>query len=156
MLSRIVRSLFTFVAIFAAYVAYARVAVPWMEPTLKATRRQAPTADEISDAAQAASKYQRLLSNYFPADHWSQTRPPKVIASSDETGMLVFDDWERLDPRPTDLEDGRSPARVAIKRFAALYFPTPPREGILPPRDAVILEAPQGARLDFDDFRPER
>ena len=34
-------------------------------------------------------------------------------------------------------------------------FPTPPREGITPPRDAIILEAPQGAKLQFDDFRPE-
>ena len=34
-------------------------------------------------------------------------------------------------------------------------FPTPPREGITPPRDAIILEAPQGAQLKFDDFRPE-
>jgi hypothetical protein len=70
--------------------------------------------------------------------------------------MLVVDDWQPLDPKPTVQDDGRSPARVAIKRFAVLYFPTPPREGILPPRDAVILEAPQGARLDFADFRPER
>ncbi|HEY3391229.1 MAG TPA: hypothetical protein VGK58_00870 [Lacipirellulaceae bacterium] len=156
MLRRIVRSLATFIAIFAVYQAYARVAVPWMEPPLKATRRHVPTTADMNDAAQAASQYQLLLSNYFPKDHWSQTRPPKVITSADETGMLVVDDWKPLDTKPKVEDDGRLPARVAINRFAVLYFPTPPREGILPPRDAVILEAPQGARLDFADFRPER
>ena len=45
--------------------------------------------------------------------------------------------------------------QVDIERIALLVFPTPPREGITPPRDAVILEAPQGAHLKFDDFRPE-
>src|SRR5688572_30784068 len=94
MLRRIVRSLATFIAIFAVYQAYARVAVPWMEPPLKATRRHVPTTAEKSAAAQAASQYQLLLSNYFPKDHWSQTRPPKVITSADETGMLVVDDWK--------------------------------------------------------------
>jgi hypothetical protein len=59
--------------------------------------------------------------------------------------MLVFDDYRRED-------DGR----VDIERFALLVFPTPPREGITPPRDAIILESAQGARLQFDDFRPER
>jgi hypothetical protein len=156
MVKRIVRSLATFIAIFAVYQAYARVAVPWMEPPLKATKRHLPTTADINNAKKAASQYQLLLSNYFPKDHWSQTRPPKVITSADETGMLVVDDWKPLDPRPNVQDDGRSPARVAINRFAVLYFPTPPREGILPPRDAVILEAPQGARLDFADFRPER
>ena len=42
-----------------------------------------------------------------------------------------------------------------IERIALLIFPTPPREGITPPQDAIILEAPQGAHLEFDDFRPE-
>jgi hypothetical protein len=156
MLKRVVRSLLTFIAIFAVYQAYARVAVPWMEPPLKATRRHIPTTADRDNAEQAASRYQLLLSNYFPSGHWSQTRPPKVITSADETGMLVVDEWEQLDTRPDSPDDGRSPARVAIKRFAVLYFPTPPRAGILPPRDAIVLEAPQGARLTFSDFRPER
>jgi hypothetical protein len=61
MLKRVVRSLLTFAAIFAVYQAYARVAVPWMEPQLKATRRHIPTTGDISEAEQAASRYQLLL-----------------------------------------------------------------------------------------------
>ena len=35
-------------------------------------------------------------------------------------------------------------------------FPTPLRDDVAPPRDAIVLEAPQGAKLQFDEFRPER
>ena len=53
---------------------------------------------------QSVTKYQLLLSNYFPTDHWSQTRPPKVIASSNEQAMLVLDDYERHDDGRVDIE----------------------------------------------------
>jgi hypothetical protein len=156
MFRRILHSVVTFIAIFAVYQAYARLAVPWMEPPLNATKRAVPTTDDKNRAAQAASKNQLLLSNYFPKDHWTQTRSPKVISSADQAGMLVIDDWERLEPKSTDNHPDQHAARVAIKRFAVLLFPTPPREGITAPRNAIILEAPQGARLEFNDFRPER
>ena len=67
--------------------------------------------------------------------------------------MLVLDDYKRHASDGDEAE--RSTTQVDIERFALLMFPTPPREGITPPRDAIILEAPQGAHLEFDDFRPE-
>jgi hypothetical protein len=92
------------------------------------------------------------LSHYFPKDHWSQIRPPKVFASSKEDAMLVLDDYTRH--AETRVNDERY-TQVDVDKFALLVFPTPVRDGILPPADAIILEAPQGARLKFDDFRPE-
>jgi lipopolysaccharide export system protein LptA len=145
MFRRLVRSLTVLAVLIAAYQAYVRLAVPRMEPPLAVREARRATRAELDRAAQAITKYQLLLSNYFPKDHWSQLRPPKVIASSNEQAMLVLDDYERHD-------DGL----VVIERFALLVFPTPPREGIMPPRDAIILESAQGARLQFDDFRPER
>ena len=60
--------------------------------------------------------------------------------------MFVLDDYERHD-------DGR----VDLSHFALLIFPTPRQQSATPPRDAIILEAPQGAELQFDkNFRPER
>jgi lipopolysaccharide export system protein LptA len=145
MLRRIFRSLVVFAALIVAYQAYILLAVPRMEPPLALRKSLKSNRDERDQAAKSITKYQLLLSNYFPKDHWSQLRPPKVIASSSEQAMLVLDDYERHD-------DGR----VDIERFALLVFPTPPREGITPPRDAIILESTQGARLEFADFRPER
>jgi hypothetical protein len=145
MLRRLIRSAIVFAAILVAYQAYALVAVPWMEPSLALRPSQRPTRPLGELPIQSPNMYQLLLSNYFPSGHWSQLQPPKVIASANEQAMLVLDDYERHD-------DGR----VDIEKFALLVFPTLPREGITPPHDAIILEAPQGATLQFDDFHPER
>jgi len=144
MFNRIVRSFIVFCVLIIAYQAYVLLAVPLMEPPLAVRHKQRLTEEQENQARTAVNKYQLLLSNYFPKDHWSQIRPPKVIASSNEQAMLVLDDYH-----------GQADGRVKIDRFALLVFPTPPREGITPPRDAIILEAPQGAQLEFDEFRPE-
>ena len=159
MLKRIVRSALVFAAVFAVYQAYARVAVPWMEPPLAVSEGRKPTESDIVGARESVTRYQLLLSNYFPNDHWTQQRPPKVFAGSNEQAMLVLDDWTRLDLPAGDrgaTGSESTAARIKIDRFALLVFPTPPRAGITPPQDAILLEAPQGATLQFDDFRPER
>lgn len=154
MLRRILRSAVVFGVIIAAYEVYATLAVPLMEPPLALREQRRITDNEIGGAYKAVTKYQLLLSNYFPKDHWSQTRPPKVIANGTEQFMLVFDEFQRS-PGSGQNGDGSPTALVNIERIAVLYFPTPPREGVTPPEDAVILEAQQGARLEFDEFRPE-
>ncbi len=151
MFSRIVRSLIVLGVLVGAYRAYVLLAVPLMEPPLAVRQSRPATPGERYGAAQSLTTYQLLLSNYFPRDHWSQTRPPKVLASSNEQAMLVVDDWKRQSAEI----DGKSVVAVSIERFALLVFRTPPRLGITPPRDAIILEAPRGAELQFDDFRPE-
>src|ERR1044071_3881933 len=155
MLRRLTRSAIMLAVLVAAYNAYVSWAVPLMEPPL-AVRNQARVAPgELEEQGnKAATKYQLLLSNYFPKDHWSQIRPPKVIANSTEQFMLVFDEFKRREGREQK-SDGSTTTRVDIERIAVMIFPTPPREGITPPRDAVIMEAPQGAYLEFDEFRPE-
>ncbi len=150
MLRRLFRSAIVFAVLVAAYNAYVLWAVPQMEPSLAIKQQRKADRKELEIVNQAPSKYQLLLSNYFPKNHWSQTRPPKVIANSTEQAMLVFDEFKR---HPAG--EGNPNTLVDIERIAFLIFPTPPREGITPPRDAIILEAPQGAHLEFDDFRPE-
>src|ERR687892_675384 len=95
MLKRIVRSALTFAAVFAAYQTYALVAVPWMDPPIKERRLPRVPREDMAQAESAVFKYQLLLSNYFPKDHWSQKLPPKVIASASGDGMFVMDDFER-------------------------------------------------------------
>ena len=132
-----------------------------MEPPLAVQASGPITPHDHFGANETLTRYQLLLSNYFPKGHWSQLQPPKVVASSNEQAMLVMDDYERIVPSAGAKHrrySSNSPlaTQVKIERFALLVFPTPPREGINPPQDAIILEAPQGASLDFDDFRPER
>lgn len=147
MLQRILHSTGTFIAIFVAYEAYVLTLVPWIEPTL-AIRESSDIPDEPNDdiGAGPIRAYQRVLAAYFPADHWSQTRPPKVIENETGSVMFVLDDYERHDN-----------GRVDLSHFALLIFPTPRQKSLTPPRDAIVLEAPQGAKLQFDkNFRPER
>jgi lipopolysaccharide export system protein LptA len=68
--------------------------------------------------------------------------------------MLVFDDYKRQ-PGSNKNADGSPTTLVDIQRVTFLMFPTPPRDGLMPPRDAIIVEAPLGAHLEFDEFRPE-
>jgi len=146
MLQRILHSTAMFVAIFVAYQAYVLAMVPWIEPPLSVRPSQHVDPEVVADAGASVSKYQRVIAAYFPTDHWSQTRPPKVIENETGSVMFVLDDYARRD-------DGR----VDLSHFALLIFPTPRQQSPMPPRDAIILEAPQGAQLQFDkNFRPER
>src|SRR4051812_13282285 len=151
MFRRILRSTIVLAAVIGAYEAYVLFAVPLMEPSL-AVRQQHRASDvELQEGKESVSKYQRLLAHYFPKDHWSQVRPPKVFANGTEQAMLVIDDYTRR-PVGGDKEDT---TQVDIQRFAMIMFPTPPHGEIVAPRDAIVLEAQQGARLLFDDFHPE-
>ena len=152
MFRRILRSTIVLAVVIAAYQAYVLLAVPLMEPSLCCATEAADDCGRRENKAnQSVSKYQRLLANYFPKDHWSQIRPPKVFANGTEQAMLVIDDYTRH-PVGGDKEDT---TQVDIKRFAMLMFPTPPHGDVAAPHDAIVLEAQQGARLLFDDFHPE-
>jgi hypothetical protein len=144
MLARIFRSLVALATIIVVYQCYVLLAVPLLEPPQTARAVSPVTEKEYAAAAQSVTRYQRLLANYFPAEHWSQKKPPMVLMNG--PALLVLDRYERF-------EDGR----VDIPQFALLIFPTPLEEGGAAPRDAIILEAPEGARLQFDDhFHLER
>jgi hypothetical protein len=145
MLTRLLHSMVTLGAIIVAYELYVLTVVPLLEPPHVVARKQERITEKDREYAnRAVGKYQRLLSAYFAPDHWSQIREPKVIESG--AVMLVLDDYDRHDDN-----------RVDMTHFALVIFPTPRDQSAAPPRDAIILEAPQGAHLQFDDhFHPER
>ncbi len=152
MFRRLIRSTIILAAIIGAYQAYALLVVPHMEPSLAVRERHEADRADLDRAAKSVSKYQRLLSNYFPPGHWTQVRPPKVFANSTETTMLVLDDYTRH----AESGDKDKSTQVDIKRLAMLMFPTTtPHGDVVAPRDAIVLEAQQGGRLLFDDFHPE-
>ena len=127
MFRRILRSTIVLAAIIAAYQAYVLLAVPHMEPSLAIREQRIATENEVHDSKDSISKYQRLLANYFPKDHWSQRQPPKVFASGTEQVMLVIDDYTR---RPVGNEKDDF-TQVDINRLAIVMFPTPPHAEIV-------------------------
>jgi hypothetical protein len=151
MIRRILRSTIVLAAIIGAYQGYVLFAVPRMEPSLAVRQQRRATTEELRGGNELVSKYQRLLAHYFPKDHWSQLRPPKVFANGTEQAMLIIDDYTRhaVGGEKDDT------TQVDIKQFAMLMFPTPPHGDVAVPHNAIVLEAQQGARLLFDDFHPE-
>ncbi len=132
------------VATMVAYWAYDFALVPLLTPT--------PVAHQSTDIGEESWKngrapllrYQKLLSHYFPADHWSLTGTPKIIENGQV--MLVLHDY-----KPDDR------GGVELSSCAIIGFPTPRVPGSTPPNDAIIVEAPAGAKLQFDEnFRPTR
>src|SRR6478672_4414420 len=95
MFRRILRSTIVLAAVIGAYEAYVLFAVPHMEPSLAVREQHRATIEEWREGNDSVSKYQRLLANYFPKNHWSQVRPPKVFANGTEQAMLVIDDYTR-------------------------------------------------------------
>jgi lipopolysaccharide export system protein LptA len=153
MIRRILRSTVVLIALVAAYQAYVTFAVPQMEPSLALQQKRKTSQDDRDRAGRSVSNYQLLLRNYFPAGHWSQSGTPKILGNASEQGILVIDSYTRHEEQSVG---ETSVTQLDINRFALLVFPTPLREGLTPPRDTIILEAPQGAKLQFDDFHPER
>src|SRR6187402_667259 len=117
MFRRISRSAIVLAVLIVAYWAYVTLAVPQMEPQLTMKEQRRPTHQDIEDVHEGATKYQRLMSNYFPKDHWSQLRPPKVIANGGEQAMLVFDDFTRH-AHDDAKANGTTSSRVDIERIA--------------------------------------
>ena len=127
-----------------AYQLYALVAAPLLEPAAPVAINNVASDGDWNAGAHAVGRYQQLLSHYFPADHWSLAGAPKVVESG--RMMLVLEDYRRSD-------DGR----VSISKCAVLSFPTQRVPGAPPPRDAIVIEAPGGATLQFDaGFNPTR
>ena len=145
--ARVFRSLIAFGVVFVAYQAYALLVAPAIEPGIKA-KKHAPIADAPNGrGSKAVERYQQLLASYLPAGHWSLVGSPKVIESG--SMLLVIDDYRRDDR-----------GRVDLTKCVAILFPTdrhsPNRRGGAP-QDAVVFEAPGGARLQFDEnFEPSR
>ncbi|MEX0939153.1 MAG: hypothetical protein WDZ59_14930 [Pirellulales bacterium] len=140
-LSRLRRGGACFLAVLTVYWLYSQLAVPLIEPP--ATSRVGTTSGGLdrSPARIYSGRYQKMFEAYFPAGHWARKRP-MVIESN--RAMLLIEDY-KLATSSRRRED----EIVTLKKCAIVFFPAPHTESLSPPRDAVILEAPQGAVLEF-------
>lgn len=133
MISRLPPTLVSFVAVVCGYAIYVLVAVPWIEPRADLALRTSPAGPPIEARL---APYREQLSRYFPAGHWALNNP-KVLESPQT--MLLLQDWRAHDK-----------GRVDLVPCAILFFPTARGEDGESARAPIILEAPQGAQLQFD------
>ncbi len=145
MLSRILRSIVTLAALVVMYQTYVLTIGPLVEPPAVERSTKKLTDNQREKSYNAIGRYQSLLAAYFPAGHWTLTEPLPTVARFDKL-MLVIKDYRRHDDGSVDIDE-----------CALLAMPTDWEVGAAPPREAVILEAPGGAHLQFDDdFQPSR
>ncbi len=142
--SPFLRSLVALVLLLATYQVYVLTVAPWVEPPALKRSKDTITDIQRQGSYQAIDRYQSLLAAYFPEGHWSLVSPPKVIRI--DQMMFVLNDYSRHDDGSIDLE-----------QCAILLLPKAWQLGNAPPTETIVVEAPGGAHLQFDeDFQPAR
>ncbi len=131
----LLRTLLSFLGVMACYSAYALLVAPVVTPPPPPRTTATLTAAQREQASNVTRRYDALLATYFPADHWTRQNP-KILES--DQAMLLIKDYETL-------EGGR----IALNPCLMIFFPEAREEGSAAPSDAVILEAPEGAILQF-------
>lgn len=145
-MARLIRIGGSFAIVLVTYWAYALVAVPLIEPSAARHRAEVPSEEELGRLAeQSKARWRKELEGLFPPGAWELDDP--TIVEIDEARLLLKDY-----SRP---KDGRT---VQIDKCTAIF--TPHRPGATPDerrRGSIILEAPEGAVLEFDGpFDPSK
>lgn len=135
---RLLRTAGSLAIVVVAYWAYALVAVPLIEPPAKTGDRGAPAsqADREAPGVRITTEIDKLK-GLFPPEAW-QLKSPKILES--QQVKLLMQSYRNLG-------DGR----VKIHPCTMIFTPDGPADDEAQrKRRAVILEAPEGAVLEFD------
>lgn len=127
----------SFAIVLGLYSMYSVVAVPVIEPTISHRLEADTTEQDLRDARNAPELQRKHLAPWFQPNDW-ELISPKVIESP--RGMLLFRDYETL-------TDGR------LRVHPVTMISLPEGTDISDEeryRRAVILQAPEGAILQFD------
>ncbi|HUT89078.1 MAG TPA: hypothetical protein VMY37_06265 [Thermoguttaceae bacterium] len=138
-MARLIRIGGSLAIVLVTYWAYALVAVPLIEPSADRHRSEIPSEEEMRSLAdQSRASWRRELEGLFPPGSWELDDP--TIVEIDEAKLLLRDY-----SRP---KDGKT---VQIDKCTVIF--TPHRPGATPDerrRGSIILEAPEGAVLEFN------
>ena len=135
---RLFRASVSFAAVLCGYLAYSVLAVPLIEPAAEKREPSAASGDEAGQILREPDRWRRALAELLPGSNWPVEKA-KILASSQL--QLVF--WEYA-----NLGGGR----VQIRPCVIIYTPEGhPGAQEVPLRQAVVLEAPDGAMLEFDE-----
>jgi lipopolysaccharide export system protein LptA len=136
-MSRPLRIGISFVAVLVAYWAYALLAVPLIEPEVNRQKENDRFERDRLAARQEMNRRLTELEGLFPPGSWALENAK--ILQSEQVRLLIRD--------YTNLGDGK----VEIRPCAMVYTPEgPPQTEAERKRQSVILEAPEGAVLQFD------
>lgn len=137
MISRFSRSLGSLAILIVAYWAYALIAVPLIEPAATAGHGTTPTEEEIAAARGARSHERKQLERWFAPGSWEIT---SSMVIETPRGKLLMKEYEAL-------PDGRLKVQPCTMVFLSESVGN--EEQRL--REAVILQAPGGVELTFDE-----
>ena len=129
----------SFAIVLVAYWAYALVAVPLIDPPAHRRRSDALTEEELEQWAQESKeRWRRELAGLFSPGSWELADP--VVLEIDQVKLLL--------KGYTKLDDGK---KVEIRPCTMIFVPdAPAADAEQRRRRAIVLEAPQGAVLQFD------
>jgi lipopolysaccharide export system protein LptA len=126
----------SFAVVLVAYMTYALVVVPWIEPSAGRMSESAGGGDSSASSAPIISEYHELLARCFGPDSWV-LQHPKMLES--DHGILLIKDYDRIRPEAIELAP-----------FAMILFPSAAvRTDKTRAGEAILLEAPR-AVLVFD------
>ena len=135
---RILRIGGSFAIVLVTYWAYSLIAVPLIEPPAAPNRAEQLTGQQRRGALEQANHRVEALRPLFQAGDWELDNPK--ILESNQVKVLLQDYF--------NLGDGR----VKLPRCTLVYTPVQPASDPAERlRRSVILQAPQGALLEFDE-----
>jgi hypothetical protein len=137
MFQRLVRTGLSFAIAAIAYAIYALIAVPLIEPSVKARGPDEMPADAGERAKARLHQYDDLFDELFPPNAWER-QGPKVLES--DQAMLLLDEHRPLGEN-----------RLKLEPCTMILFPQPrERVGSRPQGNPIVLRAQEGAELTFD------
>ena len=138
MLIRLKRTIGTLLAVLAAFWAYRLVAEPFIEPKREA-KRVAHISPEVRRDALRRQLQNRLggYLRFFPEGSWERDNP---FVLENENSKILLKEYESQ-------PDGS----VKITPCTVIYLPEGEAESADSHRRVIIMQAPQGAVLQFDE-----
>src|SRR5262245_27991723 len=135
-MARVRRIVVSFLIVLGAYWVYRFTAVPLIEPELVA--RVAESNDSFPEGNETIRRHEQLLSKLYAEGAWQRDNP--IVMEGDHM-MFVIKEWHNLDN-----------GQVQLFACTMIFFPSgDPNIDPSAVSRALVLEAPQGATLEFDE-----
>ena len=139
-MSRVSRIAGSFAIMMVAYWAYALLAVPWIEPSAKERRSEEISQEKRNLASQLTKVQLEQVRKHFPPGRMEALGLQQPVILESDRAKLLFQTYE-----------SRSDGTVRISPCVIVFeYDGPAKDQAERDRQAVILEAPGGARLQFD------
>lgn len=136
-MARVLRIAGSFLAVTAAYCVYSFTVVPWVEPSIDAPDEASVSPHDLEQARKIVDLQREDLRQWFQQGDW-ELKSPIVLETG--KGMLLLKEYVN-----------RPGGKVVITPCTMIFLPDNPELDVVQrKRRAIIMQAPQGAELQFD------